>query len=236
MKNFPKKINTLKKEPKIFCIGLFKTATTTLDTVFSELGYYSIHNPNIYKHSSLKIRLILFINRFFCSLSLFFFNKQRSFLKKTYGSNNKLKLDMSNYKKYQVFSDLPIAYFYKELDTMFPNSKFILTVRKKESWLKSCQNFFPMQKKNKFFMDGWGKYQQIHFNFFGSPFFDSEKFSTKYDSHVEDVNDYFKNRDNDLLVLNIIDGDGYEKLCPFLGIETIQMDFPKKNEFKKRFK
>jgi Sulfotransferase domain len=40
---------------------------------------------------------------------------------------------------------------------------------------------------------------------------------------------YFENRPGKLLVIDICNGDGYEKLCPFLGLPTINEAFPKEN-------
>ena len=41
-------------------------------------------------------------------------------------------LDMNN----DGCGDIPVIPVYKELDRRFPNSKFIYTIRDKESWLK----------------------------------------------------------------------------------------------------
>ena len=38
---------------------------------------------------------------------------------------------------FDALQDVPWALLYKELDEKFPNSKFILTVREEEKWLKS---------------------------------------------------------------------------------------------------
>ena len=38
--------------------------------------------------------------------------------------------------------DTPIAANFKKLDKMYPNSKFILTIRDIDSWLESCKKFF----------------------------------------------------------------------------------------------
>src|SRR5215217_9330431 len=57
-------------------------------------------------------------------------------------------LRMGNYdlrilEEYQGAVDTPVAPFYAQLDSHYPNSKFILTVRDKQSWLKSCAAFLP---------------------------------------------------------------------------------------------
>ena len=46
---------------------------------------------------------------------------------------------------------------------------------------------------------------------------------TKYDK----IKKYFKNRLNDLLVMNICDGEGWEVLCPFLDKNIPNIPFPK---------
>jgi hypothetical protein len=38
-----------------------------------------------------------------------------------------------------------------------------------------------------------------------------------------------KIEDNRTLVMNIIEGDGWEKLCPFLNKEIPSVDFPNKD-------
>ena len=75
-----------------------------------------------------KIITVLFINRIFSKLTKLIFNKQISFIKKTFSETNKLKINLKGYENYDVYSDMPIAFFYKELDSMYPNSKFILTL------------------------------------------------------------------------------------------------------------
>jgi len=47
-----------------------------------------------------------------------------------------------------------------------------------------------------------------------------------YDRHHEHVEQYFKNRADDLLVMNIFDGDGWDVLYPFLGKPIPDVPFP----------
>jgi hypothetical protein len=54
----------------------------------------------------------------------------------------------------------------------------------------------------------------------------------KYDTYIKQVTCYFKNR-NDLLMLNICDGEGWEKLCPFLGTNIPDVLFPNINKREK---
>jgi hypothetical protein len=42
---------------------------------------------------------------------------------------------------------------------------------------------------------------------------DKEAIATMYEHHVKDVVTYFKKRPTQLLILNIIGGDSWQKLC-----------------------
>ena len=50
--------------------------------------------------------------------------------------------------------------------------------------------------------------------------------------HNNEVKAYFKNRPTDLLILNIREGEGWEKLCPFLGVDVPEVPFPHYNKAK----
>ncbi|MFM6277398.1 MAG: sulfotransferase, partial [Dolichospermum sp.] len=43
--------------------------------------------------------------------------------------------------------DITVAPYYAQLDTIYPDSKFILTVRDKESWLKSLEVQWNKEKE-----------------------------------------------------------------------------------------
>jgi hypothetical protein len=47
------------------------------------------------------------------------------------------------------------------------------------------------------------------------------------------VIDYFQGRPDKLLILNVCDGEGYDKLCPFLGLDVLNEPFPHKNKGRK---
>lgn len=69
------------------------------------------------------------------------------------------------------------------------------------------------------------KFQRIAV--FGALAFNDEgRFLDVYDRHYKNVLDYFEGRPNDLLVMNICNGDGWELLCPFLSEPIPNMPFP----------
>ncbi|MGH6841523.1 MAG: sulfotransferase [Methylocella sp.] len=59
--------------------------------------------------------------------------------------------------------------------------------------------------------------------------FDTEKFTVAYHRHHADVRRYFAHRPGDLLEMSISQGEGWEKLCPFLGLPVPSISFPHLN-------
>lgn len=108
---------------------------------------------------------------------------------------------------------------------MYPDSKFILTVRDIEDWLESCKRHWarlPVKEQ-----PDRAVRNRIHV--FGISDFDIAVFEHVYLLHIEDVKWYFTWMRERLLTMNICAGDGYEKLCPFLGVDIIDEPFPHAN-------
>ncbi len=127
--------------------------------------------------------------------------------------------------EYDALTDTPIPSFYRELDKAYPGSKFILTVREREGWLRSCQKQFTEKlaaKQNE-------AHNRLFLDLYGTTIFDAEKFAAGYERFVSGVLRHFENRPHDLLVLDIAAGEGWEKLCPFLGRPVPDLPFPKAN-------
>lgn len=116
-------------------------------------------------------------------------------------------------------NDISIAGAYRQLDLKYPDSKFILTVREIEGWLRSIEYHWRVHRKNRTeFSD------KIRMALYGTMAFDAEKLRAAYAKHVDGVMEYFKDRE--VLVMDIPAGDGWEKLCPFLGQEIPREPFP----------
>ena len=49
---------------------------------------------------------------------------------------------------YDSFEDWPWPLFYKQLDKRFPGSKFVLTTRNSNRWLKSYRNMLSRQRSS----------------------------------------------------------------------------------------
>lgn len=131
--------------------------------------------------------------------------------------------------RYDGAFDLPVVIHYKKLDRAFPKSKFIYTVREKSGWLDSMEKYLdsrkvisPQQNKNR---------KQVY----GQSAFNRGLYSFAYDRHHNDVLTYFADRPQDLLALNICNGDGWAELRPFLGINDQRyVCFPHEHKRKSR--
>jgi|LQYC01.1.fsa_nt_gi hypothetical protein len=122
-------------------------------------------------------------------------------------------------EQYDAFEDVPWCVIYKELDKKYPGSKFILTLRPTEKWIKSAVDYFTKTNPMKEWIFGSGM-----------PKGNEDIWIPRYERHNREVLEYFKDRPEDLLVMQLTEGEGWEKLCPFLGKEVSATDFPHKNK------
>lgn len=129
-------------------------------------------------------------------------------------------------ERYYALCDLPIPMLYKQLDSTYPGSKFILTVRDETKWLKSIQGLWNPKINPWYDWDKQPFSHQIHKALYGRTDFDAQTFLQKYRQHNAEVQDYFKNRPQDLLVLNMEAGAGWPELCPFLNKPIPDQPYP----------
>lgn len=119
-------------------------------------------------------------------------------------------------------TDIPAALYYSEFDIEYPNSKFILTIRDIDAWLYSMQQHYARTNVGQ-----WNLFTRACA--FGSIGFNMRRSRFAYERHVRNVQEYFKNRDN-LLILDICGGEGWEKLCDFLDKPIPNTPFPRQNQ------
>ncbi len=121
---------------------------------------------------------------------------------------------------YDAFSDAPIYFsdFYKKLDKEFPGSKFILTTRNPLDLVRSWENYFMNAP--------WSIDNEE----------DKQQLIKEYNIHQKDVIEYFKERPSQFLILDVIGGEGWEKLCKFLQKPIPNISFPHKRIAKYKMK
>lgn len=118
--------------------------------------------------------------------------------------------------RYDAFEDNPWPVLYRELDERRPGSRFILTIRPADDWVRSVSRFFGTKTTP---MREW-----IYGA--GSPIGNENRYRERFERHNAEVLRYFRKRPQDLLVLRITEGEGWQELCGFLDHEIPREPFP----------
>jgi hypothetical protein len=207
----------VKNKTKYFCIGRNKTGTTSLKQAFNDLGFI-VGNQTV----SEKLYDIYFFQDDFDKI-------------------------ISYCKTAEVFQDVPFSYFktVPYVDKAYPNSKFILTIRDTpEQWYNSITKFHAKKfgkngripnledLKNATYLRKGFMYNTIkaHGTNDQDPY-NKEIMISHYNEHNRDVIDYFKNRPNDLIVINLSVEGAYQKFSEFIGVDcAIDSNFPWENK------
>ncbi|MCI0413760.1 hypothetical protein L0222_13285 [bacterium] len=135
---------------------------------------------------------------------------------------------LSIMRKYQGAADIPVAPFYPQLDQEFPGSKFILTIREEDSWIRSVENHW--RRSARWLGEHYAFIEFIRACVFGTIDFNEDRFRYVYRTHFRNVTEYFAHRPDDLLAIDVCKGEGWEKLCPFLGFPIPDIPFPSMNQ------
>ena len=111
--------------------------------------------------------------------------------------------------------DTPVVDFYHELLLAYPNARVILTVRDARSWLRSQQKFYARFARGcRRWLAPWRRGSNL---VYGTECPSPEQALKRYLTHNRNVVDAVP--PDRLLVMDIAAGDGWNKLCPFLGLE-----------------
>ena len=191
---------------KFFCVGLNKTGTTSLKNEFRRLHF---------KVGSQRQGELLFFEHYFKS---------------------EFRPILDFCKSAEFFQDLPFSCpeTFKHLDQAFPSGKFILTIRDDpEQWYESLTQFharlFGTQgqpptvaelEAATYVKKGFMKRA---IQLFGTS--DSDPYNKKilvqfYINHVEAVKQFFTNRTQKLLVLNLSSPHAYAEFQDFMNLRS----------------
>jgi hypothetical protein len=121
----------------------------------------------------------------------------------------------------EAATDIPIPTYFRELDELYPGSKFILTERPLVPWLESLGSQFMNRTK-----EVAGFRRDMRFATYGIAGFNAMRFARIAAEHSESVRAHFAKRPQDLLVLNLFDDQGWPELCDFLGHPIPRSPFP----------
>ena len=184
--------------PKIFIIGFNKTGTRSLHQFFQRNNLPGVHWDRSHLVACFERNIVLGKKL----LSDGYIRNIRASKPGLY-EDKKVFSDMTNPATDQEAKD-----YYKRLDLDYPNSKFILNIRDTPSWIESRFNHCN------------GQYVKRQLKFYDLP--DTEVgrkklksiYSKMHKNHHRDVIEYFKGREKDLLIFDIL-RDDIEKLVVF---------------------
>ncbi len=167
---------------KYFCIGHFKTGTSSYSKAMNQLGLIDLHFPPNYTSQLNEKGVIPWELRPWDS--------------------------MSNLHEVE----------YPQCDALYPDSKFILTTRDTDTWLKSIHTHMKKTWPTSLQTVFDARFQKIYGVPCIGPAFRESIFRKAFEQHEEAVRDYFSNTDR-LVVLNLDSGeDLMKKLSDFVGI------------------
>ena len=227
-------MDVIKKQyNKIFSIGFNKTGTTSVEALLRELGFLL---PN---QQEQEITLVKELHK---------------------GNLASLTEFCSNY---DAFQDLPFAQgqTYVQADALFPDSKFILTVRDSQAWFDSLVRFHlkgilkragvtRIEDANEGTFKDQNNYLYTNYSyenfkrqiaivednkikFDWSLLYDKSYYIRMYEQRNMEIIKYFQGRENDLLVIDIEKERDTGRLLRFLDIKGVSASpYPHLNQSK----
>jgi len=183
-----------KPKEKVFVIGFHKTGTSSMGKALQLLGYRVC--------GSLKEGIDV----------------------------DKVKLSDKSYlmenthgvlENYDAFQDTPWFLMYEQLYHVFPNAKFILTIRDEEKWLNSVKKHFG---NNAFlYHDYIYKTDNV--------VIDETNYIAIYNAHIKACKIFFDKMQKDLLIIDLEhDTNKWQLLCSYLGVKPPKTKFPYANK------
>jgi hypothetical protein len=197
---------------KVLGVGLSRTGTMSLTLALRQLGFNALH------YDRLRLNDVLD------------------------GTNP--SPDFRRYDDVDAVTDIPSAHFYRELLQAYPSCKAILTLRDVESWWVSVSRHvnvqFPYRPPRVFGYDSRPRALAArpltdpgadnHFKMlllncvYGSTIALEYLYKKRYLEHNERVQREVS--PDRLLVMDLTAGDGWDKLCGFLGLRVPDRPFP----------
>lgn len=200
---------------KYFCIGRNKTGTTSLEHAFREMGFIIGHQ------------------------------RKAELLAHKYYFNGNFAPIIAYCRTAEVFQDVPFSYpeTFKHVDRAFPGSKFILTVRDDpDQWYDSITRFHAKlfgngsiptadDLRNAEYVSKGLMYNTVKVH--GTPDddpYNKDKMVAHYLKHNRDIIDYFRDRTDDLLIINVARNEDFGRFLAFVGRTSSRTEFPWSNK------
>lgn len=185
---------------KIFCIGFYKTGTTTLFEALRLLGYDAINGdtPGSYPGA----------------------DDGETLVRQIEAGDYRLP----TFDRFDAFTDNPYFKIWREIHAMFPDAKYILTVRDEEPWIASCVKFYRNRRIRPMRVWMFGRHADP-----SQGEQSRQAWIDAYRAHNAAVREFFRGRGHQFLELEPTREAGWERLCAFLGAPIPERPWPHAN-------
>lgn len=184
---------------KVFCIGLSKTGTRSLHAALELLGLRSVHWGGPDLETAVQRG-----------------PEMQAAIERCLREGRPLLEDL---EEADAYSDvLGLTTNFDVLDRQYPGSRFILTVRDLDEWIDSRRRHVEANIARR----ARGEYRGAFLTV------DPDGWRAEMGAHIARVQAHFAGRPDDLLVMDIAAGDGWERLCPFLELAVPEAPFPRR--------
>jgi len=129
----------------------------------------------------------------------------------------------NSFTQAEVIADTPVFCDYQQLDKDFPNSKFIYLTRTADKWLPSIKQLLQRMIVNLQRSDGGFNphlkrcYSDVFSPLTPENITQDEFLLSCYERHQQGISNYFQDRQQDLLTLDVSDESSYARMLKFLG-------------------
>jgi hypothetical protein len=127
---------------------------------------------------------------------------------------------------YGAVIDTPVPLLYPQLDEALDHCQFVLTTRDKEGWLESMKWLLETGPKIWQWRPTYDAYNR---EFFGTASFEPDVLARRYEEYHREVEQYFAERPDDLLTVDLSQSPDTRRLVEFLGLDHEPHPWPRSN-------
>jgi len=140
-------------------------------------------------------------------------------------------IDLDFLANHDAFFDNPIPFRYEELDTVCPDSRWIVTQRPVDDWINSMSWLFgPGLDRLKPDMRAVG--DRVHRQLYGSDQFDEKRLRAIYDRHYGALAEWVQGRP--AIWIHVDQGVDWPSICALLDLPVPSVAFPHSNRRSRR--
>jgi hypothetical protein len=186
---------------KIFCIGFYKTGTTTLYEALKLLGFCTINGdkPGSYPGA----------------------DDGATLLRQIEAGDYRLP----TFKLFDAFTDNPYFTIWPQLRAQFPDARYILTVRDEQRWIDSCVRFYANRRIRPMRVWMFGPHADP-----SRSDASRQAWIDAYRAHNAAVRAHFAASPSArFLELDLVSRPRWDELCGFLGLPIPSLPFPHAN-------